>query len=60
MNGQTLKETAIRIFGERGWQTRLAEFLDRDVSTVRRWTSGQIPVPGPVERAVEGLEKKTG
>lgn len=52
MNGQTLKEAAIKLYGERGWQTRLAKALGVDDSSVRRWTSGQIAVPGPVQAAV--------
>ena len=40
------------LYGERGWQARLAETLRSDVSSVRRWTSGQVPVPGPVQAAV--------
>lgn len=35
-----------------GWQTKLAEELKVDGSTVRRWVSGAVPVPGPVEAAV--------
>lgn len=40
------------LFGRWGWQTRLAEALDVDGSTVRRWVSGTTPVPGPVVAAV--------
>lgn len=57
MTGQELKEAAIRLYGERGWQARLAEALERDVSSVRRWTSGQIPVPTPVALAVKAFKK---
>lgn len=55
MNGQQLKQIAVRLYGEYGWQTRLAQALGRDVSTVRRWTSGQIPVPAVVAIAVKAL-----
>jgi hypothetical protein len=58
MSGQELKETAIRLYGEWGWQTRLAEALNVDVSSVRRWTAGQVPVPGPVAAAVTCFERE--
>jgi hypothetical protein len=53
MNGQKLKQSLIVLYGERGWQAQAARALHVDVSSVRRWTSGQIPVPGPVIAAVE-------
>lgn len=36
-----------------GGQTRLAEALGVDASTVRRWLSGAVPIPNPVEAAVK-------
>lgn len=36
-----------------GWQTRMADDLRVDGSTVRRWVSGAVPIPGPVAAAVE-------
>lgn len=56
MNGQQLKDAAIKLYGNRGWQSRLAEALGRDVSSVRRWASGQIPVPAPVALALQALK----
>ena len=35
-----------------GWQTRIAEALEIDGSTVRRWVSGAVPVPGPAAAAI--------
>lgn len=52
MSGQQLKEALIALYGKWGWQTRAAEALGVDASSIRRWTSGQIPVPGPVAAAV--------
>lgn len=52
MNANELKQAAVDLYGSRGWQTRLAEALGVDVSSVRRWTSGQVTVPGPVSAAV--------
>lgn len=52
MTGNELKNAAIEIYGKWGWQAKAAEALGVDASSVRRWTSGQIPVPGPVAAAV--------
>jgi DNA-binding transcriptional regulator YdaS (Cro superfamily) len=43
------------LYGRWGWQTRLAEALGVNGSTVRRWVAGVTPVPGPVAVAVRGL-----
>ena len=54
MTSAELKAAGERLFG-RFWQTRLAEALDVDPSTVRRWVSGVVQVPGPVAVAVRGM-----
>jgi DNA-binding transcriptional regulator YdaS (Cro superfamily) len=46
-----LKEIGERLYGY-GWQTRLAERLGVDGSTVRRWVSGKSPIPGPAAAAI--------
>jgi hypothetical protein len=69
--GEGLPTQAFRVggealFGAWGWQTRLAEALEVDGSTVRRWVSGAVPVPGPVKVAMRlmlearGLNDKKG
>jgi hypothetical protein len=58
MSADELKETATRLYGKWGWQTRLAQALNVDASSIRRWTSGQIPVPGPVAAAVQCFERE--
>lgn len=51
MTAAELKEVGPRLYGY-GWQTRLAEALDVEGSTVRRWVSGAIKVPGPAAAAI--------
>lgn len=51
MKSDELKKTGKRLYGY-GWQTRLAEALGVDGSTVRRWVSGAVPIPGPVAAAI--------
>lgn len=45
MTPTQLAEAGRKLYGERGWQTRMAEALGVDGSTVRRWVSGTVPVP---------------
>ena len=52
MTPEELRESGIKLFGKRGWITRLASRLKVDRSTVHRWLQG-VPVPGPVEAAIE-------
>ena len=52
MTPEELRRSAILVFGERGWMSRLAEALAVDRSTVSRWFAG-LPAPGPVIAAVE-------
>jgi hypothetical protein len=42
------------LFG-RGWQTKLAKRLEVNPSTVRRWVSGAVAVPGPAAAAIRGM-----
>jgi len=56
MDPETLRQAAILLFGERGWQSRLSEALEVDRSSVSRWFAG-LPVPGPVAAAVRAWLK---
>lgn len=52
MTPEDLRAAGVELYGEWGWQTRLAEALGVDGSTVRRWVSGAVPIPNPVAAAV--------
>ena len=58
MKPSELSKLGIQLFGEWGWQTRLAEALGVDGSTVRRWISGAVPIPNPVAAAVRCFATK--
>jgi len=60
MSPQELADVGRQLWGDWGWQTRMAETLKVDGSTVRRWVSGAVPIPGPVDVALNCLlrEKK--
>lgn len=56
MTAEELRQAGMEMCGEaRGWQTRFAAMLKVDPSTLGRWLSAIIPVPGPVEIAVRCL-----
>lgn len=42
-----------------GWQTWMAKEMGLDGSTIRRWVSGAVPIPGPAVAAIKcWLERK--
>ena len=53
MTPAELRAACIKLYGSHGWQAGLAEALGVDGSTVRRWSSGAVPVPNPVIAAIE-------
>ena len=55
-----LKIAGEMLFGEWGWQTRLAEALEVDGSTVRRWISGVVPAPHPTKVAIRLMLEQAG
>lgn len=57
MQKEELKRIGPRLYGF-GWQTRMAEALGVDTSTVRRWVSGAVPIPNPVEAALRCFERE--
>lgn len=52
MSREEFRDAGMTLFGSWGWQTRMAENLHVHVSTVQRWVTGEVPVPGPVDAAV--------
>ncbi len=55
MTPDQLREAGEALYGRWGWQTRLARRLKVDGSTVRRWLSGAVAIPGPAGVAIELL-----
>jgi hypothetical protein len=55
MNSDQLRTAGEALWGRWGWQTRMAERLRVDGSTVRRWLSGASAIPGPAAVALELL-----
>jgi DNA-binding transcriptional regulator YdaS (Cro superfamily) len=53
MTPARLREAGVVLYGKWGWQTRLATDLNVDSSTVRRWLSGAVQIPGPAAAAIE-------
>lgn len=57
MTPEQLRNVGELLYGNWGWQTRMAEVLKVDSSTVRRWLSGKVAIPGPAEVALALLLK---
>ena len=55
MSPDSLRAAGEALWGRWGWQTRMAETLRVDGSTVRRWLSGATHIPGPAMVALELL-----
>lgn len=51
MNARQLVEAGQFLYGERGWQQRMAAALHVDTSTIRRWMYANS-VPGPAAAAL--------
>lgn len=57
MTADELKKVGKALYGL-GWQTRLAEALGVDGSTVRRWVSGAVVIPKPIVAAIRCFEDR--
>lgn len=54
MTPKELEKIGNKLYGNY-WQIHLAKKLKVDARTVRRWKSGDTPVPEPVAVAITGL-----
>jgi hypothetical protein len=45
------------LYGERGWQTKMAAALEVDTSTIRRWIYANS-VPGPAAAALQCFKRE--
>lgn len=52
MTPKQLTDAGIALYGERGWQGKLAESLGVDGSTIRRWVSGSVPITTTAAAAI--------
>ena len=57
MTSDELKQSGERLYGPH-WRVPLAWALQVNIATLRRWTSGEIVVPGPVALAVSLLVER--
>lgn len=57
MTGDELRKIAIKAYGERGWQKKLADRLGRDVSTIRRYIESDS-VPSLVALAAQTIKSE--
>lgn len=55
MDNYRLRKVGKELFGRWGWQTRMAEELGVNISTVKRWLAGTTPIPTPVRLALHYL-----
>lgn len=59
MTSEELREIGVTLWGEWGWQTRMAENLGLDGRTIRHYVAGTLPVSGPVAVALRLLKQHT-
>lgn len=52
MKAKELVKIGQQLYGDRGWQTKMAAALEIDTSTIRRWMYADS-VPGPAAAALK-------
>ncbi|CAB5220294.1 hypothetical protein UFOVP233_40 [uncultured Caudovirales phage] len=56
LTGAEYERRATEALGGRGWQKAMSAAIGVDASTIRRWTSGVVPVPTYAVAVLELLE----
>lgn len=56
LTGAEFASRAKTALGGHGWQTRMSEAIGKDKSTIRRWATGDDPVPAYAVALLELLE----
>ena len=56
MQSKEFCERSATAFGGRGWMKRLSEATGVHYATVKRWASGELPVPEYAAAIIELLE----
>jgi hypothetical protein len=56
MKSREFEAKAGAIFGAHGWKKRIAAATGKDYATVKRWATGELPVPDYAVAIVELLE----
>ena len=60
MTPERLRAIGVRLYGP-DWQQPMAKALQVNPSTIWRWETGAVPVPGPAQAALKCfLREKTG
>lgn len=57
MRPKELRQAAEYLHGP-GWRAALASQMNVHYSTVNRWASGEVPIPGPVAIALDLLVER--
>ena len=57
MTAAELIKIGQELYGERGWQTKMAAALEVDTSTIRRWIYANS-VPGPAAAALQCFKRE--
>lgn len=55
MTKEELAQLGEARYGQNVWKARLARELDVNERTVRRWSTGETPIPGPMAKLIRML-----
>lgn len=57
MTAERFNDTAQTLLNHRGWKRSLSRATGKNYATVKRWSTGQLPVPEYVEMILDLLAK---